>query len=353
MLDSVCCWSMSKIDGRTLDHSTNEYLRMLAVKRVIEGGEKPSEVMRSLGLCRTTIYRWLRAYKAGGDKALQARKAPGPERKLNEKQRQQVRRWVVGKDPRQYGFDFGLWTRRIVADLIETRMGIVMGLTAVGRLLASLSITPQKPLRRAYERDPEAVQQWERKTYPKLRRRARKLGASIYFLDEAGFSSEPNLGRTYGLKGQTPVVETTGQRQKVNAISAVSAKGSFWSNVYTGSFNAGRFVGFLKDFRKGGRGKVFLVVDGHPSHRAKLVKKYIEGTRGMLELHFIPPYAPDLNPDEFVWQHAKTNGVAKKPLKRNESLKERVKEQLAAIKSNIKLIKSFFQAPSVVYAADS
>jgi transposase len=178
------------------------------------------------------------------------------------------------------------------------------------------------------------------------------LAAAIFFLDEAGFSSEPNLGRTYGLKGQTPVVRTTGQRQKVNAISAVSAKGGFWSRVYTGMLNAGRFVEFLKAFRRGGRGKVFLVVDGHPSHRAKVAAAYVAACRGNLELHFLPPYAPDLNPDEFVWQHAKTNGVAKQPLRRNESLKERMVGDLAAIKASPKLVRSFFGAPSVVYARD-
>lgn len=184
-----------------------------------------------MGLCRTTIYRWLRAYDKGGFAALKSTKACGPEPKLDEKQRQKVRRWIVGKDPRQYGFDFGLWTRRIVAELIKEKFGIDLELTAVGRLLASLDITPQKPLRRAYERDPEKVEQWVKHDYPKLRKRARKLGATIFFLDEAGFSSEPILGRSYGLKGQTPIVKTTGQRQKVSAISAVSAKGGFWCNV--------------------------------------------------------------------------------------------------------------------------
>lgn len=308
--------------------------------------------MDSLGLCRTSIYPWLRKYDKGGLVALKASKAKGPAFKINDKQKQKVRSWIIGKDPRQYGFDFGLWTRKIVAEMIFEKFGIEMKLTAVGRLLASLNITPQKPLRRAYERNPEAVEEWTKKTYPKLRRRAKRLGATIFFLDEAGFTSEPNLGRTYGLKGETPTVTTTGQRQKVNAISAVSAKGGFWSKVYTGMFNAGRFVEFLKDFRKGGRGRVFLVVDGHPSHHAKLVKSYVQGTKGMLELHFIPPYAPDLNPDEFVWQHAKTNGVSKKPLKQNESLKERVKADLAAIKSNPQLVRSFFSAPSVAYAKD-
>jgi transposase len=343
---------MAKQDGRKLNHQSLETLRLIAVRRVTEDGEKPSEVMRSLGLCRTSIYPWLRAHKRQGLEALRMRKACGPRPKLTPKQSLQIRRWIIGKDPRQYGFHFGLWTRQIVAQLIQERFGVSLKLTAVGRLLASLEITPQKPLRRAYERDPQAVAQWTEQTYPRLRRRARKHGATIYFLDEAGFSSEPNLGRTYGLKGQTPVVQTTGQRQKVNAISAVSARGGFWSQVYTGMLNAGRFVEFLKAFRRGGRGKVYLVVDGHPSHRAKVVAKYVAASRGELELHFLPPYAPDLNPDEFVWQYAKTNGVAKQPLKQNESLKERVMADLSAIQANRKLLRSFFGAPSVVYAKD-
>ena len=227
-----------------------------------------------------------------------------------------------------------------------------LGLTAVGRLLAGLGITPQKPLRRAYERDPKAVEQWVKKDYPKLRARAKRHSAAIYFLDEAGFSSESALGRTYGIKGKTPEVRTSGQRQKVNAISAASAKGGFWSQVYTGAFNASRFVEFPKDFRKTRRGRVCLVVDGHPSHHARLVREYAQGTQGRLELHFIPPYAPDLNPDGFVWQYAKTNGVSKKPLRKNESLKQRVQADLASIKSKPMLAQSFFQAASVAYAKD-
>jgi transposase len=214
-----------KIDGRTLDHKTLEHLRTTAVRRVIEDGEAPSAVMESMGLCRTSIYPWLREYQDAGLEALAEKIAQGPEPKLNQRQRQQVKRWIVGRDPRQYGFDYGLWTRRIVQSLIEQKFGLALGLTAVGRLLAGLDITPQKPLRRAYERDPQRIQEWVEQDYPKLRRRAKKYGARIYFLDEAGFRSDPVLGRTYGLKGHTPVVATSGQRQSINAISAVSAKG--------------------------------------------------------------------------------------------------------------------------------
>jgi len=325
---------------------------MLAVRRVVEDGEDPSEVMRSLGLCRTTIYPWLRKFEEDGWDALVERIAQGPEPKLNEKQRQQVKRWILGRDPRQYGFEFGLWTRRIVQTLIQEKMKVELGLTAVGRLLASLDITPQKPLRRAYERDPQAVDLWVKTTYPKLRNRAKRAGAMIFFLDEAGFQSDPPLGRTYGLKGKTPVVVTSGQRQSINVISAVNARGEFWAATYTGKLNAEAFVAFLQNFMKGRPGKVFLVVDGHPAHKANIVKQYVQSLKGRLELHFLPPYAPDLNPDEFVWSHMKSNGVSKKPLKKNESLRERVEHDITHLQQNRELVRSFFCAESVAYAKD-
>src|ERR1039457_1133256 len=305
-----------KNDGRKLTHEVSEYIRQTAVRRVQEG-ETPSVVIESYGLNRPTIYRWLKTEKKGGVEALRARQHPGPPCKLSASQKQRVRRWICGKDPRQYGFDFGLWTRKIVAALVQEKMGIGLGVTAVGRMLAALEITPQKPLRRAYERDPVAVEQWKKETYPKLKKRAKKLGASIFFLDEAGFQSDPPLGRTYGLKGSTPVVQSSGQRPSINVISAVTPSGAFWAATYTGKLNAESFVVFLKNFMKGRRHKVLLVVDGHPAHKANLVKEYIAELAGRLELYFLPPYAPDLNPDEFVWNHMKNNGVSKKPLKKN------------------------------------
>ena len=343
---------MLKIDGRTLDHKALEHLRMLAVRCVVEGEEAPSEVMRSLGLCRTAIYPWLRKFEHQGWEGLVERIAQGPQPKLSEKQRQQVRRWILGKDPRQYGFDFALWTRRMVQALLQEKLGIELGLTAVGRLLASLDITPQKPLRRAYERDPKAVARWLKETYPQLKRRAKRLGAKIFFLDEAGFQSDPPLGRTYGLKGRTPVVVTSGQRQSINVISAINARGEFWAATYTGKLNAEAFVMFLKNFIKGRAGKIFLVIDGHPAHKANLVGRYVAGLRGRLELVPLPTYAPDLNPDEFVWSHMKKNGVSKKPLKKNESLRDRVEEDIVDIQGNRALVRSFFCAESVCYAKD-
>src|SRR3989304_3363878 len=194
---------MKPIDGRTLSHETSEHIRLMALRRV-RAGERPSEVMRSYGLCRTTIYKWPRGAERGGESALKSRKAPGPTPKLTPRQKQQVFRWINGRDPRQYGFDFGLWTRKIVQSLIRKRVAIALGITAVGGLVADLEIPPKTPLRRAYERDPEAIAKWVREDYPRLRARARRRGAKIFFLDEAGVRSDPVLGRPWGPQGPTP-----------------------------------------------------------------------------------------------------------------------------------------------------
>jgi len=339
------------IDGRTLSHETSETIRHLAVQRVKEG-ERPSHVIASYGMSRTTIYKWLQAVKRGGKAALKARKHPGRRPALSARQKLQVRRWINGKDPRQYGFDFGLWTRQIVAALIEQKFGVRLGVTAVGRLLAALDITPQKPLRRAYERDPMAIKSWTTEVFPHLRARAKRRGAKIVFLDEAGVRSDQVLGRTWGLRGHTPEVPTSGRRQSVSAISAVNARGEFWYEIYTERLNATGFIALLTRFMRRRTSRVYLVLDGHPAHRAKVVAQYVQQLQGRLELHFLPGYAPELNPDEFVWNHLKRQGVSQKPLRRDESLRSRVHADLAAIKARPTLVRSFFHAPSVAYTRD-
>lgn len=332
-------------------HETLETIRLMAVRRVREG-EAPSEVIKSYGFCRTTIYRWLRKARRGGEKSLKARKATGRPPKLTGRQKAMVARWISGKDPRQYGLDFGLWTRQIVSGLIERRFGVRLSVTAVGRLLAELGITPQKPLKRAYERDAEAVERWMKEEYPAIRKRAKRRGADIFFLDEVGVRSDSALGRTWAPRGRTPVVATSGRRQAVNAISAVSPLGAFWYEVYTERLTGAHFISLLKNFLRRRRRPVMLILDSHPAHVAKVVAEFVQSQRGRIELHFLPGYAPDLNPDEFVWKHLKSHGLAKKPLEHKESLRARVAADLEAIKRNVRLLRSFFRAPTVAYVLD-
>jgi len=340
-------------DGRGLDHRTLEAIRLMAVERVRDG-ERPSSVIASFGFNRTTIYRWLEAAsKPGiGMWGLRSRPATGRPRSLTPRQEQQVFRWINGRDPRQYGLDFGLWTRSVVASLIERQFHIRLGLTAVGELLAKLGLTPQKPLQRAYQRDPEAIEKWRRERFPTIAKQAKASGGEVYFWDESGFRADAVHGRTWGRKGQTPVVERPGQRQSISAASAVNARGGFWYCTYQGGLNAALFVTLLRKMMRHRTKPVHLVVDGLPAHKTALVKDYVASTKGMLTLHFLPGYAPELNPDELVWSHMKRTGVARAPLRRGEKLSDKIEAQLAAIKRTPQLVRSFFQAPTVAYITD-
>jgi transposase len=342
-----------KRDGRTLDHKTLEEIRRMAVKRVWEG-EKPSAVIASYGFCRQIIYKWLREAKARGRglRGLCSRKGTGRPRTLTVKQEQQLFRWINGKDPRQHGFDFGLWTRLVVRKLIADKFGANLGITAVGKLLAKLGLTPQKPLKRAYERDPEAIEAWKHEIYPSLARRAKRLGAEIYFWDESGFRADCVQGQTWGIKGRTPIVAVPGARQSVSAASAVNARGGFWFATYKGGMNAELFVGMLQVLMRRRRRPLFLVLDSLPAHKAKAVQDYVESTNGRLELHFLPGYAPELNPDELIWNHVKRTGTAKSPLAQGDSLQDRIEADLLKIQKDVALVRSFFRAESVAYISD-
>lgn len=342
-----------KRDGRKMDHRTLEEIRKMAVERVREG-EKPSAVIASYGFHRCVIYRWLKTASGRGKgiKALSARKGTGRPRKLTPAQERQVFRWINGKNPMQYGFDFGLWTRQIVRELVQMKFGVSLSLASVGGLLARLGLTAQKPLQRAYQRDPEAIERWQRETYPAIAAQAKRTGAEIYFWDESGFRADAVHGKTWAERGKTPVVNRPGQRQGISAASAVNAKGAFWFATYQGGLTGELFVELLKKLMYRRKKPLHLIVDGLPAHKKKVVKDYVAGTGGRLTLHVLPGYAPDLNPDELVWSYAKRTGVARRPLMKGEKLQDRVHEQLQKIGNNPKLVRSFFKHPSVAYITD-
>lgn len=340
-----------KRDGRTFDHQTLETIRLMAIERVREG-ESPADVIASYGFNRTTIYKWINAAREGGDGVLRSTPSTGRPRSLTPGQEQQVFRWVNGRDPRQYGLDFGLWTREIVVQLIEQKFQVKLGVTAVGELLAKLGLTPQKPLQRAYQRDPEAIENWQRDRYPAIARQARHEKADVFFWDESGFRADAVHGKTWGIRGKTPVVERPGQRQSISAASAVNAKGGFWFCTYAGALNAELFVVLLRKMMRHRKRPVHLVLDGLPAHKKACVRDYVASTKGKLTLHFLPGYAPDLNPDELVWSHVKRTGVARRPLQKGEKLEDKVTEQLSEVQNQPNLVRSFFNAPSVAYISD-
>ena len=216
---------------------------------------------------------------------------------------------------------FGLWTRQVVRQLIEDKFGIVLSLASVGGLLARLGLTPQKPLQRACERDAEDDESVEDGGLWESLRRGPKSGAPIFTSrDEAGFRADAVQGRTWSRKGQTPVIAVPGKRQTISAASAVNARGAFWFATCQGGLNADLFVGMLELLMKRRRRPLFLVLDNLATHKAKVVNQYVASTGGKLELHYLPGYAPELNPDELVWNDMKRTGTARRPLGKGEVL---------------------------------
>ena len=215
-----------KKDGRTLDHKTLEHLRISAVSRVRKG-EKPGAVMKSLGMSRTVLYRWLATEQLHGIEGLRSKATPGPSSKLNQKQQLELKRIILSTDPRSHGYEEALGSTRIISQLIEKKFKQNLSRVSVASMLGRLEVTPRKPLRRAYERNPELVKKWKTTTLPGIVKRARKRKGIILFLDEAGIQSDAPLAKTWGKKGARTEVRTSGQRQKVNAISAVSPMGEF------------------------------------------------------------------------------------------------------------------------------
>jgi len=245
-----------------------------------------------------------------------------------------------------------LWTRNAVRLLFERRFGIVMSIWTVGRYLAHWGLTPQKPLRRAFEQNPRAVAHWLRIEYPAIRAKARREGAEIHWGDEMGVRSDHQAGTSYGRMGITPVVPGTGLRFRCNMISTVTNRGKLSFMVFTARFTNKIFLVFLgRLLRHSGR-KIFLIVDRHPVHRAKQIRAWLDLHRDQISLYYLPPYSPSLNPDEYLNQDVKSNAVGRKRPRNTEELLRNVRGYLRGTKNKPNKVKRYFEAKSVQYAAE-
>ncbi|AAW74740.1 putative transposase [Xanthomonas oryzae pv. oryzae KACC 10331] len=297
---------MKKRDGRLVSRAALEEMRLMALQRMGEG-ESPAEVAASYRvLHRGWAYKVLARAQEGGAGALMTRKGSGRPADVDAGAGAPGVGLGQWQEPLgRHGFDFGLWTRQVVRELIEKKFAARLSLASVGTLLARLGLRPQKPLQHAYQRDPLAVAQWQEQTYPAIVTHAKREKAEIYFWDASGFRADAVQGRTWAVKGVTPVVAVPGQRQSISAASAVNSKGGFWFAVYSGGMNGELFVALLKRMMKGRRRPIHLVLDGLPAHKTRGVRDYVDSLKGRLTLHFLPGDAQDLNPDELVWSYTK------------------------------------------------
>lgn len=338
------------IDGRKLKHEVLTELRKRAVARV-QSGESPEVVIRAMGFTRACIYNWLAMYRAGGWEALDARKRGGRPRKLKGNMIKWVYRMVVGSDPRQYKFPFALWTRSAIATLIYQRYGVRLSANSVGRLLAQLGITPQKPLWKAYQQDPERVQKWVQEDYPAIAKEAKQLRAEIWFGDESGLRSDYHAGTTWARKGETPVVSSTGARYRLNMLSAVNRRGRMRFMIEKKGLNADVVSQFLDRLMVGSTRPVFLIWDGHPIHKSGKVAETVRSHKGRLRVYLLPGYSPELNPGEGVWREVKAHRLGRAGVFTFIDMKSKALGALRHLARRPDKIRSFFRTKSTMYAS--
>ena len=342
---------MKTKDARSLPAVAQEDVRFKAVKAVV-GGKKQVEVADIFGVTRQAVGKWVRAYREGGFKALKAAKQGRPKGgSLLPWQAAQIAKTVIDRHPDQLKLPFYLWTREAVAQMIEAKFGIRLSVWTVGRYLGRWNFTPQKPIRKAFEKDPEAVRQWLEQRYPAIRKQAKREKAWIHWGDEMGIRSDHCTGRSYGRRGQTPVVPGTGKRFGCNMISALTNLGHLNFMVFKERFTSDVFVEFLRRLVRQSGQKVFLIVDGHPVHRSKHTKNWIAKHEDNIRLFFLPGYSPELNPDELLNQDVKSNAIGRKRTRNVKEMLVEVRRFLWSRQRRPYLVKKYFYQKHVQYAA--
>jgi len=344
---------MEREDGRRLTREALEERRKVII-RMWKAGKKVPEIMDATGSCYTTVYTIWRRYQAEGKKSI----APQPRghkvgegRHLTPEQELYLKNEIVDKHPDQLKLDFALWTREAVRQLIRQECRFEMPIRTVGEYLKRWGFTPQKPVKFAYERKAEEVQEWLTETYPKISARAKSEGADIYWGDETGLRASDVRGRGFAPIGKTPVVQATAAYQNLSMISAITNKGKVSWMIVDGSVNIERFIEFLERLVHDAERKVFLVLDNLKVHHSTLVKEWVEKQRGKIELFFLPAYSPDLNPDEHLNSDVKYGVGSRTPVRNKNTLRKAADEHMAILKGTPKRIARYFEDPAISYAA--
>lgn len=317
-------------------------------------GKTQAEAGDAVGVTRQIVSDWKSRYDAGGDVALEGKKRgrrPGEQKALTAKQETRLRRLIIDKCPDQLKLEFALWTREAVAVLIERETGMRLSLSGVGNYLRSWGFTAQRPIRRATERREAEVQAWIETEYPAIAKRAKAEKAEIQWADETGLSNQANYGKSFAPKGNTPIIPRPAARFSQSMISSVTNQGKLRFMVYDGALNTRVFLEFLKRLIRNAAHKIFLILDNLRVHRAKIVTAWAKANKDKIELFYLPPYAPDRNPDEFLNNDLKQAMARRRTPRNKAALKSGLTSYMRGLQKRPAKVQSFFQAPSVLYAA--
>lgn len=337
-------------DARSLSPEAQEALRLRVVKAVREGMSQ-AEAGRVFHISRASVNKWSRRHETSGRKALRAgRRGRPPGTRLEPRQAAQTVRWIIGRCPDQLRLPFVLWTRDAVRMLLEREFRLKVSIWTVGRYLKRWGLTPQKPVRRAFEQNPVAVRRWLESEYPEIERKAKRVGAQIFWGDEMGLRSDHQTGTSYSKRGRTPVIPGTGRRFGCNMISVITNRGKLFFMVFETKFNFAVFLKFLRRLIRQVKERIFLILDGHPAHRSAAAKRWLEDHSDKIRVFFLPTYSPELNPDELLNQDVKSNALGRQRPTNQWEMMDHLRGYLKSTQRQPLIVQAYFYGQHVQYA---
>tara|TARA_Y100000031_G_C8179495_1_gene365732 strand:- start:134 stop:1168 length:1035 start_codon:yes stop_codon:yes gene_type:complete len=343
---------MKETDLRKQPDTVRNHMRKQAI-RLIKAGNAQQEVAENLGVHFNTVWGWWKSYKKAGNKSLHVNKRGlkyGQGRLLTVEQEKEIQRIIIDKTPDQLKLPFVLWDRKAIKKLIKRQFGVNVAIRTIGDYLKRWNFSPQRPIKRAYEQQPKAVQHWLEEVYPEIQKKAKLEDAEIHWGDETGFRSDHHYGRGYAPKGKTPVVRLSAKRVSTNVISSITNQGKVRFMIYSKSMNAKVLIKFLRRLIKTSNRKILLILDNLRVHHANLVREWLVGKEKELEIIFLPSYSPELNPDEYLNNDIK-QGIHSKTLFRDEtSLKKGVLSYMRMLQKMPKRVMNYFKHPKIAYA---
>ena len=322
--------------------------------RMLKDGKRGKEIAKELGVSEGRVSNVKKLYATGGAKALKPAKRGRPAGKnkvLTPEQEREIQKIIVDKTPEQMRFRECMWTRNNIRQMIKEKYGIDIKLSTLGYYLARWGFTVQRPVKRAYKQDEQKIDKWLNSEFPGITDRAEKEDAEIFFGDETNIQNTANYARGYAPKGQTPVIQTEAKKLKIEMLSAISKRGKLHFLLYKDSMNSEKLIDFMTRLITDSKRKVFLVLDNLRVHHSKTVTAWLEEHKSQIELFFLPPYAPEYNPDELLNSDIKRYAGAKQSPRSQVELERNVQDRLDYLSSTPAHIAAFFHAPFTCYAA--
>ncbi len=345
---------MEKEDARKQSREVLHERRKQVI-RLHRKGMPVMQIVEHSGLSWYAVNRAITLYATSGAAALKPGvrgKRPGSRRSLSEPQERTIQQIICDQRPEQLKMEFALWNRAAVTQLVERECGVKLSVRGVGNYLKRWGFTPQKPIKKAYEQRPEAVQAWLDDEYPAIEQRAKSEGAEIHWGDETAVVNTDVRGRCYAPAGKTPVTFAVGgTRQKLSMIATVTNQGTTRWMIIDEAFNSDKLIAFLEALIKDAGKKVFLILDNLRVHHSKPVKAWAEAHQDKIALFYLPSYSPELNPEERLNADLKQALYTKVPVRTKAKLKAAATEHMQTLEKSPERVKKFFQDARVKYAA--